>query len=210
MRSTFGLVVYEEHILQICEAFAGLPPGRADVLRRALVKEKQETIAAIAKEFVACARARGHPDDKIAEVWQLVAGFHGYAFCKAHSTAYGVEAYQSACLKRYFPAEFMAAVLTNGKGFYQPLVYVLESWRLGVPLVGPWVNEPGPAFAVVAADVRRRVDVESEKTRKREEEKTGRRGSSVPHSRFPVCPSSRLCILPPSRPPVFSFSALLD
>ena len=150
LRSTFGLVVYEEHILQICEAFAGLPPGRADVLRRALVKEKHETVAEIAKEFVACARARGHPDEKIAEVWKLVAGFHGYAFCKAHSTAYGVEAYQSAWLKRYFPAEFMAAVLTNGKGFYHPLVYVLESWRLGVPLVGPWVNQPGPGFAVVS------------------------------------------------------------
>ncbi|MCX8108357.1 MAG: hypothetical protein N3G20_06090, partial [Verrucomicrobiae bacterium] len=80
-------------------------------------------------------------------------GFHGYAFCKAHSTAYGVEAYQSAWLKRYFPAEYMAAVLTNGKGFYQPLVYVLECWRLGISLLPPWVNEPGPAFTVVDVGV---------------------------------------------------------
>ena len=68
-------------------------------------------------------------------MWGLVTGFAGYAFCKAHSTAYGVEAYQSAWLKRYFPAEFMAAVLTNGKGFYDPLVYVLECHRLGVKLL---------------------------------------------------------------------------
>jgi DNA polymerase III alpha subunit len=151
LRSTFGLVVYEEHILQICEAFAGLPPGRADVLRRALGKEKHEVIAQIEKEFFAAARARGHAQARIAEVWELVRGFSGYAFCKAHSTAYGVEAYQSAWLKRSFPAEFMAAVLTNGKGFYQPLVYVLECHRLGMGLRPPWVNAPGPAFTVEPA-----------------------------------------------------------
>jgi DNA-directed DNA polymerase III PolC len=148
LRSTYGLVVYEEHILQICEAFAGLPPGRADVLRRALNKQKRAVIAEIQREFVASAKQRGHPPEKIEEVWGLVTGFAGYAFCKAHSTAYGVEAYQSAWLKRYFPAEFMAAVLTNGKGFYDPLVYVLESYRLGLKFLSPSINEPGPGFTV--------------------------------------------------------------
>jgi len=149
LRDTFGLVVYEEHILQICEAFAGLPPGRADVLRRALNKQKRAVIGEIQKEFFASARARGHAPEKIEEVWGLVAGFAGYAFCKAHSTAYGVEAYQSAWLKRNYPAEFMAAVLTNGKGFYDPLVYVLESYRLGLKFLPPTVNEPGPDFKAV-------------------------------------------------------------
>ena len=148
LRSTFGLVVYEEHILQICEAFAGLNPGRADVLRRALVKRKWKEVKVIEEEFVAAARARGHPEEKIREVWELVTGFNGYAFCKAHSTAYGVEAYQSAWLKRYFPAEFMAAVLTNGKGFYHPMVYVLECHRLGIRMRCPWVNAPGPQYRV--------------------------------------------------------------
>jgi error-prone DNA polymerase len=148
LRDTFGLVVYEEHILQICEAFAGLPPGRADVLRRALNKQKRAVIAEIQQEFFASARARGHAPEKIEEVWGLVAGFAGYAFCKAHSTAYGVEAYQSAWLKRNYPAEFMAAALTNGKGFYDPLVYVLESRRLGLKFLPPTVNEPGPQFKV--------------------------------------------------------------
>jgi DNA polymerase-3 subunit alpha len=146
LRSTYGLVVYEEHILQLSEAFAGLPPGRADVLRRALNKQKRSIIEEIRGEFFASARKRGHAPEKIEEVWGLVTGFAGYAFCKAHSTAYGVEAYQSAWLKRYFPAEFMAAVLTNGKGFYDPLVYVLECHRLGLKLLPPSVNEPGPAF----------------------------------------------------------------
>ena len=139
-------MVYEEHILQICEAFAGLPPGRADVLRRALNKQKRAVIEEIRGEFFASALARGHSPEKTDEVWGLVTGFAGYAFCKAHSTAYGVEAYQSAWLKRYFPAEFMAAVLTNGKGFYHPLVYVLECHRLGFKFLPPSVNEPGPAF----------------------------------------------------------------
>jgi DNA polymerase III alpha subunit len=146
LRSTYGLVVYEEHILQICEAFAGLPPGRADLLRRALNKQKRPVIEEIRGDFFSSSLARGHSSEKTAEVWELVTGFAGYAFCKAHSTAYGVEAYQSAWLKRYFPAEFMAAVLTHGKGFYNPLVYVLECHRLGLKLLPPSVNEPGPAF----------------------------------------------------------------
>src|SRR6266404_9588896 len=148
LRSTYGLVVYEEHILQICEAFADLPPGRADVLRRALGKDKTDLIAQIETKFADCARKRGRTETEIAEVWSLVAGFKGYAFCKAHSTAYGVEAYQSAWLKHNYPVEFMAAVLTNGKGFYAPLVYVLECHRLGIPLLPPSVNDPGPQFTV--------------------------------------------------------------
>jgi len=85
LRSTYGLVVYEEHILQISEAFAGLPPGRADVLRRALNKQKRTVIEEIRGEFFASARARGHPAEKIVEVWELVTGFAGYA-----STPYAV------------------------------------------------------------------------------------------------------------------------
>ena len=154
LRSTFGLVVYEEHILQVCEAFAGLPPGRADVLRRALAKSKGPLIEELRREFFSCAKARGHDDGKIVEVWGLVCGFAGYAFCKAHSTAYGVEAYQSAWLKHYYPVEFMAAVLTNGKGFYHPLVYVLECHRLGLALLPPCVNRPGPQFSVEGPAIR--------------------------------------------------------
>ena len=148
LRSTYGLVVYEEHILQICEAFAGMPPGRADVLRRALGKERWDEVERIGAEFAACAHRLGRTAVDIEAVWKLVCGFGGYAFCRAHSTAYGVEAYQAAWLKCYYPAEFMAAVLTNGKGFYRPLVYVLECHRLGIQLLPPWINEPGPGFMI--------------------------------------------------------------
>jgi DNA polymerase-3 subunit alpha len=154
LKSTFGLVVYEEHIHQIAETFAGHSAGRADILRRGLVKQKTDLINQIGREFVASARARGHADAKIAEVWELISGFSGYAFNKAHSTAYGLEAYQAAWLKCYYPAEFMAAVLTHGKGFYHPLVYILECHRLGLELLPPSVNEPGPAFTPHAKSIR--------------------------------------------------------
>jgi DNA-directed DNA polymerase III PolC len=154
LKSTFGLVVYEEHILQVCEAFAGLPPGRADVLRRALSRYCEPIIEQVRQDFFACAKARGNDDEKIAEVWGLMRGFAGYAFCKAHSTAYGVEAYQAAWLKRYHPVEFMAGVLSNGKGFYSPLVYILECHRLGIPILPPSVNSPGPQFLVEGQSIR--------------------------------------------------------
>jgi error-prone DNA polymerase len=154
LRSTCGLVVYEEHILQMSEAFAGLNPGRADVLRRALNKQNHPVIEKICGEFFQSALARGHSPEKTAEVWALVTGFAGYAFCKAHSTAYGVEAYQSAWLKRYYPVEFMAAVLSNGKGFYAPVVYVLECHRLGITLSPPSINRPGPRFQPESKSIR--------------------------------------------------------
>ena len=126
-------------------------------MRRALVKQKRSVVSEIAKEFAAAAKAKGHEEAKVAEVWTLVTGFSGYAFNKAHSTAYGVEAYQAAWLKRYHPAEFMAGVLTNGKGFYHPLVYVLECHRLGLKLLPPSVNEPGSAFVPQGKFIRKYV-----------------------------------------------------
>ncbi|MGB8167233.1 MAG: DNA polymerase III subunit alpha [Chthoniobacteraceae bacterium] len=147
LHMTFGVVAYEEHILQICEAFAGLNPGRADVLRRALVKEKDAVIEEIRLEFVAAAKALQRTEEEIARVWELVGGFRGYAFCRAHSTAYGVEAYQGAYLKHYHPAEFLASVLSNGKGFYSTLAYTLECRRLGLTFLSPDVNASRWNFA---------------------------------------------------------------
>ncbi len=140
LRSTFGVVAYEEHILQICDAFAGLDGGRADVLRRALVKLDQRKIDEVGVEFAASALSLGRSEEDIRIVWDLVSGFQGYAFCRAHSTAYGIEAYQGAYMKRHHPAEFLAAVLTNGKGFYSRLAYTLECRRLGIGFRLPCLN----------------------------------------------------------------------
>ena len=153
LRSTFGVVAYEEHILQICEAFAGLDPGRADMLRRALVKQDMAKVEELKTEFIAAALDRRRDEDSILKVWGLLAGFQGYAFCRAHSTAYAVEAYQGAYAKHYHPAEFMAGVLSNGKGFYAPLVYTLECRRLGISFLPPDVNIVTDAFTVEASSI---------------------------------------------------------
>ena len=137
LRSTFGLIAYEEHILQICEAFAGWSAGRADVLRRALTKQDSPTLERLKREFSLAALQKERTPEEIHRVWNLLLGFQGYAFCRAHSTAYGVEAYQAAILKHYHPREFMSAVLTHGKGFYSRLGYSLECHRMGIPLLPP-------------------------------------------------------------------------
>ena len=140
LRSTYGVVAYEEHVLQICEVFAGWNAGRADILRRMLVKSRMAEAAEMREEFGGEARALGRTEKEIAAVWELLMNFRGYAFCRAHSTAYGLEAYEAAQLKSSWPAEFLAAVLTHGKGFYSRLFYTIEARRLGIGMAGPDVN----------------------------------------------------------------------
>ena len=132
LRSTYGVIAYEEHVLQICEVFARWGAGRADQLRRLLVKNRMAEVGAWRAEFAKAARMVGRTDGEIADVWDLLMKFRGYAFCRAHSTAYGLEAYEAAQLKRYWPAEFLASVLTHGKGFYSRLFYTIEARRLGI------------------------------------------------------------------------------
>jgi len=148
LRSTYGVVAYEEHVLQICEVFAGWDAGRADILRRMLVKNRVANVDAWREEFATAARGQGRTDAEITAVWDLLMQFRGYAFCRAHSTAYGLEAYEAAQLKRYHPAEFLASVLTHGKGFYSRLFYTIEARRLGIGFAGPDLNGDVRRFAV--------------------------------------------------------------
>lgn len=149
LRSTYGVVAYEEHVLQICEVFAGWDAGRADILRRMLVKDRMADVETWRTEFAAAARMKGRKDGEIAAVWDLLMQFRGYAFCRAHSTAYGLEAYEAAQLKRYWPAEFLASVLTHGEGFYSRLFYTIEARRLGIVFAGPDVNGGVRRFVAV-------------------------------------------------------------
>jgi DNA-directed DNA polymerase III PolC len=141
LRDTYGLLVYEEHILMVAHHFAGMNLGRADMLRRELVKMKSpEKLAELGVEFVEKARERGRADEEIRHVWTTLVHFHGYMFNKAHSASYAVEAYQAAWLKCRWPAESMAAVLDNERGFYSPFFYTLEARRLGIRVLGPDIN----------------------------------------------------------------------
>lgn len=140
LRTTFGVVAYEEHPIQICEAFAGMDAGRGDLLRRALGKGKTDVVEGFFGEFSGSAKRLGRSDSEIRAVWGLVTGFSGYAFCRAHSTTYAVQAFEAAWLKDRYPGEFLCAVLTSGKGFYSRLVYSIECRRLGFSFLLPCVN----------------------------------------------------------------------
>jgi DNA-directed DNA polymerase III PolC len=148
LRDSFGLLLYEEQVLQICNEFAGLTLGDSDALRRALGKKNALLIEKLKDKFYKSALALGRSKDLIELVWSMIDAFQGYAFCKAHSAAYAIEAYTAAWLKLNYPAEFMAAVLSSGKGFYAPIVYVMECYRLGLDFLQPSVNRPGPGFTV--------------------------------------------------------------
>ncbi|MBI4908702.1 MAG: DNA polymerase III subunit alpha [Acidobacteria bacterium] len=141
LADTYGLMAYEEHILLVANGFANMPWGRADMLRRALVKNKdRKRIDELGEEFRRCARKHGRNEDETTAVWQLLEDFAGYMFNKAHSAAYAVEAFQGAWLKTRYPVEFLASVLTNRRGFYSTMLYVLEALRCGGRFLAPDVR----------------------------------------------------------------------
>ncbi len=141
LAETFGVMVYQEDVVTVSHAFAGFSWSAADGLRKALSKKRPEKhLVAYLEEFVAGARALGRSDASIETVWQMVSSFAGYSFCKGHSCSYIQVAQQSAYLRANYPAEFIAAVLANGGGFYHPFAYVAEARRMGVTILSPDVN----------------------------------------------------------------------
>lgn len=138
---TFGVMVYQEDVVNVSAAFAGMPLSTGDGLRKALSKKRPtKALAAYAEEFSAGALALGRDPAVIAQVWHQVLSFAGYSFCKGHSCSYIQVAQQSAFLKAHYPAEFFAAVLANGGGFYHPFAYVAEARRAGLTILPPDVN----------------------------------------------------------------------
>ncbi|MFN7937891.1 MAG: DNA polymerase III subunit alpha [Bryobacteraceae bacterium] len=141
LADTYGLMAYEEHILLVANGFANMPWGRADMLRRTLVKNKDRArILAFGEEFRRYARKHGRTEEETEAVWNLLEDFAGYMFNKAHSAAYAVEAFQGAWLKTRYPVEFLASVLTNRRGFYSTMLYVLEAMRCGARFLAPDVR----------------------------------------------------------------------
>lgn len=138
LADTYGIMAYEEHILLVANGFAGMPWGKADLLRRALVKNRdRERIEELGREFSQCALRLGRTQQETDDVWTLLRDFAGYMFNKAHSAAYAVEAYTGAWLKTRYPVEFLAAVMTSRRGFYGPMLYVLEALRNGARFLPP-------------------------------------------------------------------------
>jgi DNA polymerase-3 subunit alpha len=153
LKDTYGLMAFEEHILLVANGFAGLDWGRADMLRRALAKNRgPAAIETLGEEFRAAARRRGRTPEETAAVWGLLRDFAGYMFNKAHSAAYAVEAFAGAWLKTRYPVEFLAAVLTSRRGFYAPVLYVLEALRHGARFLPPDLQASDPRRFLVRGD----------------------------------------------------------
>jgi error-prone DNA polymerase len=144
LAETFGVMVYQEDVVNVCATFAGMPLAAGDGLRKALSKKRPvKQLAAYAGEFFTGAAALGRDPVTAQQVWEMVMSFAGYSFCKGHSCSY-IRVAQHACyLRAHYPAEFMAAVLANGGGFYHPFAYVAEAMRMGLTILPPDVNASG-------------------------------------------------------------------
>ncbi|MFT2019830.1 DNA polymerase III subunit alpha [Streptomyces sp. 796.1] len=151
---TYGLIVYQEQVQKAAQVLAGYSLGQADLLRRAMGKKKQEVLD---KEFIPFQqgmRDRNYSDEAIKAVWDVLVPFAGYAFNKAHSSAYGLVTYWTAYLKANYPAEYMSALLTSVRDDKdKSAIYLNECRRMGIRVLPPNVNESEANFAAQGDDV---------------------------------------------------------
>jgi len=155
LAETFGVMVYQEDVVNVCAAFAGMPLAVGDGVRKALSKKRPvKQLAAYAEEFFAGAAALGRDPEVATKVWEMILSFAGYSFCKGHSCSY-IKVAQHACyLRAHYPAAFIAAVLANGGGFYRPFVYVAEALRMGLTVKPPDVNASAERTSGMDQEVR--------------------------------------------------------
>jgi DNA polymerase-3 subunit alpha len=160
LAETYGLIVYQEQIMQIAQKVAGYSMGRADVLRRAMGKKKKEVLEKEFEGFHAGMKASeivpgGFSDQAVQALWDTILPFAGYAFNKSHAAGYGLVSYWTAYLKANYPAEYMAALLTSvGDNKDKSAVYLSECRRLGIKVLPPDVNESGQRFSAVGDAIR--------------------------------------------------------
>ena len=149
LKETFGIMIYQEQVLQIAQEMAGYTLGSADILRRAMGKKIKAEMDAQRRHFVEGATARGVAEAKAEQIFEQMAKFAGYGFNKAHAAAYALVAYQTAYLKANYPVEFMAASMTFDMGNTDKLnQFRQELERLGIALLPPDVNRSRADFGV--------------------------------------------------------------
>jgi DNA polymerase-3 subunit alpha len=152
---TYGVIVYQEQVMQIASRLAGFTLGEADILRRAMGKKKKDVMAAQRETFVKGCRSRGVGEKDAKRIFDLMEHFAGYGFNKAHSTAYALIAYRTAWLKAHFPRHFMASLLTMEKDDTDNIVkYIAESRDMGIAVLPPHVNRSGVDFTVEKDGIR--------------------------------------------------------
>jgi DNA polymerase III subunit alpha len=154
-RETYGIMVYQEQIMQIASELAGFSMGEADLLRRAMGKKDRDLMTQQREKFIERCVERGTPRAKAERVWDLMAPFAGYAFNKSHAAAYAVVAYQTAYFKANYPVEFMAALLSSEMGDTDKIVkYIEETRAMGIEIQPPDVNGSSVRFSVAGATIR--------------------------------------------------------
>jgi DNA polymerase III subunit alpha len=147
LEETYGIMVYQEQVMQIAASVAGFSLGEADVLRRAIGKKKHEEMVSMREKFLAGARKNGVTEAKARKLYEQIEQFAGYGFNKSHSAAYALVAYRTAYLKTHYPVEFMAALLTAEIGNPDKLTFYLNECRdMGIEVLPPDVNSSDRTF----------------------------------------------------------------
>jgi len=154
LKGTYGVIVYQEQVMQVAREVAGYSLGRADLLRRAMGKKKPEILAKERAPFIEGALSRGYSAAQAEEIFDILTPFAGYGFNKSHAAAYSVVAYRTAFLKANYPAEFMAANLTNEINNTDKLTqYIGEARAMGLAIRPPDINYSQANFSVEANDI---------------------------------------------------------
>lgn len=152
LNDTYGITVYQEQVMQLSQKLADFTKADADTLRKAMGKKQFDTLAKMKAKFMEGCAAHEHPQEVCEKIWKDWEAFASYAFNKSHATCYAFVAYQTAYLKAHYPAEFMAAVLTNNLSAIDKISFNMEECkRMKIDLLGPDVNESQANFTVNAA-----------------------------------------------------------
>lgn len=149
LNETYGITVYQEQVMLLSQSLADFTKGEADVLRKAMGKKQKDVLDKMKPKFVEQAAAKGHAPETLEKIWTDWEAFASYAFNKSHSTCYAWIAYQTAYLKAHYPAEYMAAVLSNNMNDIKQVSFFMEECkRMGLEVLGPDVNESFYKFTV--------------------------------------------------------------
>lgn len=155
LKSTYGVILYQEQVMQIASQLANFTLGQADMLRRAMGKKKPEIIANLKSEFAEGAQKNGISKAVSDSIFELIEYFAGYGFNKSHSAAYGLLSYQTAFLKCHYPKEFMAETLNSYIDNNDKLrFYIEETRKMGIAVLPPDINESGLGFTVTHEGIR--------------------------------------------------------
>ncbi|XOD69211.1 MAG: DNA polymerase III subunit alpha [Flavobacteriales bacterium AspAUS03] len=149
LKNTYGITVYQEQVMLLAQKLAGFSKGDADVLRKAIGKKQKYVLDKMKNQFLEGSMQNGYPQKILEKIWQDWEAFASYAFNKSHSTCYTHIAFQTAYLKAHYPAEYMAAVLSNNMHNIKEVTFFMEECRrMGVPVLGSDINESDHTFTV--------------------------------------------------------------